>query len=94
MEFLECAPSGLLGRLLLRNWDSFLCLGAVFFFFFAPMSLLPLAPHWGLGLTFFRVKFDFRTWHLSIFVYYIFGSVGLAAIWTLSLRFSMDFIFF
>ena len=31
MEFLECAPSGLLGRLLLRNWDSFLCLGAVFF---------------------------------------------------------------
>ena len=91
MEFLECAPSGLLGRLLLRNWDSFLCLGAVFL---APMRLLFLAPYWGLGLTFLRVKFDFRTWHLSIFVYYIFGSVGLAAIWTLSLRFSMDFIFF
>ena len=73
------APSGLLGRLLLRNWDSFLCLGAVFFFF-APMSLLPLAPHWGLGLTFFRVNsLTLGHAHLSIFVYYIFGSVGLAA---------------
>ena len=91
MEFLECAPSGLLVRLLLRIWDSFLCLEVVFL---APMSLLSLAPRWGLGLTFFWVKFDFRTWHLSIFVYYIFGSVGLAAIWTFFLGLSMDFIFF
>ena len=56
MEFLECAPSGLLGRLVLRLWDSFLRLGVVFL---ALMRMLPLAPHWGLGLTFFRVKIDF-----------------------------------
>ena len=56
MEFLECALSGLLGRLLLRIWDSFLCLGVVFL---APLSLLLWALHWGMGLIFFRVKFDF-----------------------------------
>ena len=81
----------MLGRLLLRIWDSFLCLGVVFL---VPLSLLPLAPRWDLGLTFFKVNFDFGTWYLRIFVHYIFGSVGLAAIWTLSLGLSMDFIFF
>ena len=73
MGLLVCALSGLLGRLLLRIWDPFLCLGLVFL---SLMHLLALAPHWGMGLTSFSIKFHFWAWYLSIFVFYNFGLVA------------------